>query len=868
MYDYGHSGGHNDYVAQAKARNKTSREKYGKNIAEYFGLEDTDLFPFIVTRKSVIGSKSEKDVENPVIANGYVRWDALCHLFNTHFIPKNEKDGKPTFVLSACQIINEDKPIDGNEIKAGKHVSPVLMAKVNNPLATVISAGDTTALDNSLDPTVCLFPSQVGNDFRDNPRSKQLYPSFAAHGILPSRGDEKHSEELIKMTNYPFSDNEQKYYIGHILLNIQRLQQTYKSMKYDEDGVEKEDFYMYNYIEKIWDNVNEACGGNHDFKITTDFERPNIVRVVDMRYQENINLKQEDIIELNIQSNDSIVRDFSFNTSIPSSLSSTIAIAAQAPKNADSLQAASFGAFHKNISNRFATFIEPKDPITPTEEEQNGLADNFDDEMKTYVTGLQELSQHMVAILGGEYLIVADGGDSVRSEEIGKYKGLVSAVKKASENLISMYPKDKGNHYKGQIIKSVVEQPTSAIIPLKFTATLDGISGIIIGNVFKLPDSRLPRGYKDANVGFVVMGEDQKITSGQDWTTNITGQMIILPKKGTGVGASDGWDGFDFNSYDESADTIKGGQYVDPTDEDQKITAVQADIDEGLNAVKEGDPIYLKMGKDDTHVRSSSDINHESEADWGDNVIGLFKKGNKGLYLGTVASMTNTKIMVMVRGRNDDPDTDANEATDDQYYRANKDGTPNKSKPMTGKISNDNWPWYKINFSKEAIDEFRVGWINDEDGDRDKDGADDQNAAIWTQKKQGWMRMDVLWSSAAAAPYNESEAVEEELARLEAYKLGNKNDNFLLDTPEYDGDYGMRIEADDGRWTEYFKFFQTDIFTVDSGGWELIDKVLKQEDYDPDFQLYNLKVQFCATTTTVGVERRITYLNTLSDLKR
>ena len=52
------------------------------------------------------------------------------------------------------------------------------------------------------------------------------------------------------MLDYPLTPHEQKYYIGHIYLNIQRLQQTYKSMKYDEDGVIKEDFYMYDYVKK------------------------------------------------------------------------------------------------------------------------------------------------------------------------------------------------------------------------------------------------------------------------------------------------------------------------------------------------------------------------------------------------------------------------------------------------------------------------------------------------------------------------------------------------------------------------------------------------------------------------------------------
>ena len=56
-----------------------------------------------------------------------------------------------------------------------------------------------------------------------------------------------------------------------------------------------------------------------------------------------------------------------------------------------------------------------------------------------------------------------------------------------------------------------IRKPTaskSAVVPLKFNAQLDGISGIVIGNVFKIDSSRLPELYKNNKVAFVVMGED------------------------------------------------------------------------------------------------------------------------------------------------------------------------------------------------------------------------------------------------------------------------------------------------------------------------------------------------------------------------
>ena len=57
---------------------------------------------------------------------------------------------------------------------------------------------------------------------------------------------------------------------------------------------------------------------------------------------------------------------------------------------------------------------------------------------------------------------------------------------------------------------------------------MDGIGGIVIGNVFKVQKDRLPKGYQGDEIAFVVMTENQKITSGQDWTTDITGQLILL----------------------------------------------------------------------------------------------------------------------------------------------------------------------------------------------------------------------------------------------------------------------------------------------------------------------------------------------------
>ena len=85
------------------------------------------------------------------------------------------------------------------------------------------------------------------------------------------------------------------------------------------------------------------------------------------------------------------------------------------------------------------------------------------------------------------------------------------------------------------VVKSTDDITLGApIIPANLNITVDGISGIVMGNAFTIPQDRLPaslRGNggfnKNAKVGFVVVGLTHTLTSNQ-WLTQIRGQMIRL----------------------------------------------------------------------------------------------------------------------------------------------------------------------------------------------------------------------------------------------------------------------------------------------------------------------------------------------------
>ena len=59
---------------------------------------------------------------------------------------------------------------------------------------------------------------------------------------------------------------------------------------------------------------------------------------------------------------------------------------------------------------------------------------------------------------------------------------------------------------------------------------MDGIAGMIPLQMFKVDPTRLPLGYKanSRNLAFIVDSESQKINQNQDWTVQVSGQMVFL----------------------------------------------------------------------------------------------------------------------------------------------------------------------------------------------------------------------------------------------------------------------------------------------------------------------------------------------------
>tara|TARA_R110001592_G_scaffold266709_1_gene532442 strand:- start:886 stop:4791 length:3906 start_codon:yes stop_codon:yes gene_type:complete len=537
-------------------------------------------WPWIVPKNHWMNlpAKGEDHNDTPSTIKGihqsYVRWDAFCYALNK-LAPEGES-GNLLYEFHTYQIEGEDRednctitPLEYNRGWEFVAIDPYNL-ETQSPWPEVSSNPevdprkgdiiDLPAIDSSSNPNVCMFAHQFIAFVQTNEGTPSLYQG-ATHTLDMLKHDAlwdlTAKRAVITPDLVPYKH---RYAIGGIYLNPAFMLEKFRELYYDSNGNASKDYTLFKFIEAVWDGVNN-CSQHHDFKLNTD-NRPEgtICRIIDYN---NVNgnelyggVNLENVYELKILSPDSSVRNVTYNTTLPSALSSTIAIAAQSPDSIDDLDKVSFAALNKNTTDRFNKVKK----IGASDEQRAKWNERFDEALEEYAMGLfiaLKESGHYTTDKGNgpqypggtlsvmmRHWFFADHNttgnlDEEKNDVAQQYLSTISKsqlkVHKAINILRNSYAstsdeaEGKNRYYRGQIVNQSPNQ--SSIIPLKFNAKMDGIGGIIIGNVFKLPKDKLPIGYQGDDIFFIVMGEEQTISAGQDWTTTISGHLILLGGK-------------------------------------------------------------------------------------------------------------------------------------------------------------------------------------------------------------------------------------------------------------------------------------------------------------------------------------------------
>ena len=455
------------------------------------------------------------DDDSQAVTEGYIRLDALCYIINKYSMNHNPKD--PDQRLNCLQTLNYNPVLGGTKNALRMNT----FKQYNRDLGAIVSnqTGHTWApniVDCSTDPYVCLMPAQLTDKHQKYGNSKSyIRPIENSYGF-PDGPD---GEDFNAQWERCFGEGKvQKVLrdsyksIGHIMINLRFLLKCHESM-FDQ-GKENSDYSLGNFIAKVLEGVNAVMGNGLKLSMVTDNQFPNVTQIVDLNQEPKTDY--HDIFEFNVLSNDTIVRNFSFNSAIPSAMASTIAIGAGDPDNVSNLDAVTFAAMNRGIRNRI---YQPSglNKKVPSDEEKKEIKDKYNAEMLE----IQRLGTNIA-----DYQVTIQTGGLFHNTEAAKNEIAIAKTNLTRmQTLINIVStKDKEGNQDPKI-----NPPASTPIPIKIDMTLDGIGGLVIGQLFRVKEDRLPLQYRNKRIIFVVVSEEQKIDASGNWTTKISGQMQLFP---------------------------------------------------------------------------------------------------------------------------------------------------------------------------------------------------------------------------------------------------------------------------------------------------------------------------------------------------
>lgn len=385
-------------------------------------------------------------------------------------------------MLNAYVIISDgSRPLSGLSTNEGNGV-PLLCLGEDHQIST--------------NPTVCL----INNPLWDDPDT-----NFNVTGLtketLPSVG------EYNKFT-FPYYNDRTKFgTIGNIYVNLDYI---FKLANNDtlanEDKKEKNDIILFDFLKSMMNGINATIGNVANFDIFVD-PVDSIGRIIDVNYVDTMGRNQAftNAFEIQVHNLSSVVRNYKLESQIFPDQVTTIAIGAQVQGGALGTNTNTLVDFNQNLTDRIVgnrgaplDFNAGGVPLTPQQKLDN-VQKNFGN-----------LASYFVNLQPGYW--IENGNYDV--EQSSKYANSL-------KDIIAYF-------------RSFIESNSNNrdIIPTKLSLEMDGIGGIRIGNLFRIPNDILPRGYRGGGAGpsqiaYVVTGLGHSVQN-NDWVTKIDAQFVLL----------------------------------------------------------------------------------------------------------------------------------------------------------------------------------------------------------------------------------------------------------------------------------------------------------------------------------------------------
>lgn len=291
--------------------------------------------------------------------------------------------------------------------------------------------------------------------------------------------------------------------IGNIYINLDYLYKKAIADIGNTDRQEKNEISLYDFVKGILKDVQAAIGNLNSFEIYVNDEYASII---DINFTGNLDTAQN-AFKIEVQNKKSVVRNYTLQSQIFPEQSSMISIAAQANQDLLNTDSSTLKAYSRNITDR--TLKIPDDLQKLNDQYFKKIQDKYDAINKIY----SKISQFFTSTISDTSVSPTT---SVSSNN--EYKNALRDLIQFSRNYFVM----PGSN-----------ETFNVIIPTKLSLTLDGLGGVIIGNLFKISENALPKGYKGSGygsqLGYIVTDISQDVKNGE-WTTTIGAQTIVLDK--------------------------------------------------------------------------------------------------------------------------------------------------------------------------------------------------------------------------------------------------------------------------------------------------------------------------------------------------
>jgi hypothetical protein len=289
--------------------------------------------------------------------------------------------------------------------------------------------------------------------------------------------------------------------IKNIYINVDFLYQQALSIGLESaDNKEKNEISLYNYVKNVIRAVQTAIGSVNNFEIHVDPINNNVGRVIDINFTEPDKNIYGKLFELQLHNLSSVVRNYSLQSQIFPEQSSLIAIGSQAKGGQLGMQNNTMIDFNRNLTDR----------IIPEKVDSQGSELKIENNTTNITNGLAQIIDAFAGF---------KNPPTTSNNEIS-YNDLVTNAKNALRDVIVYF-------------QSITSSPGSNrnLIPTKFSCDMDGIGGLVIGHMFKLPRNVFPKGYRGegygVQLGNAVTSIGHTISNG-DWVTKIDSLNIVL----------------------------------------------------------------------------------------------------------------------------------------------------------------------------------------------------------------------------------------------------------------------------------------------------------------------------------------------------